>query len=205
MLEKKINAYDVKTSGKKIHTIDAFIEEAIKKIETVDLASFKHYDKYQEILGKIAAEKVRETLNIGKLMYCSGYKSQIFLYLGITIECLLNEVAQMYVDNGWVTNGKDFNVQFINKSLGDKLGCILGFNLFGDKDTNQIIFSTISSITPLRNYASHSKINSFIERLFYEEQNIDDEINNCLNLINKILLGRDNLTANPPILTTTNA
>lgn len=202
-MRKKINSYHLCIENRELLIKKDLDIESIYNL----LAEKKYCDicflpEYNELINSISDNKIKDSLILGKIVYCLEYKPYIFLFIGIALERLLNNVAQLYIDNGWPCfKGLDYEQHIINVPLGKKQSTIISYNLFNDNSANTMISYELQAITPLRNFGSHDKYSLFLNMFFSEVYNIDDEIKKSVLLIKKILIATDALIKNPPKLT----
>lgn len=198
-MRQKVSLDEIAIPRIKILELDTFLVSKVNNIQNLDFKHFPFYEKYEAIINKLPDDKSRESMQLGKLISAAGYQDKIFIYIGVTLEALLNNVAEMYISNNWVRfNNLDYKKTIIDKPLGDKINCIDGLNLFNNSEANDIIKGKALTIRPLRNYAGHAKKGSFIDVLFETESNILQEVDSSLNLIETILTATEYLKNNPP-------
>lgn len=199
-MRKKINPYhlSIENRGKLIEK-DLDIGSIYKLLAERKYCDICFLPEYNKLINSISDSKVKDMLMLGKIVYCMEYQPYIFLFIGIAIEKLLNNVAQLYIDNGWPCfKNLDYNKKIIDTPLGIKQSTIISYNLFNDNSANTMISSELQAITPLRNFGSHDKYSLFLNMFFSEISNIDDEIKRSISLMKKILIATDALIKNPP-------
>ncbi|WKN43387.1 hypothetical protein [Tunicatimonas pelagia] len=180
------------------------------KIGSLMETDFPLHHKFEEIKSYVGAKDI-EKIKLCKLLYCTEYKKEVFLQLGIIIESMLNSIIEVYETENWKTpssfnnptaqerNFKDFKNK---KSLNDKASYIDSHNIFNDQSTSENVKLKIQSMRNLRNYGGHAKNNNdFLESIMLD--NVDDEIEQVFNLIRNIKTAKEILISSPPELIST--
>lgn len=194
---------DSKFARLKDHDIQALISK-LENLRKSDFSIGSEFESLKSILNDSDIEK----LKLCKLLYCAGYKKELFLHLGIIIESTLNSIVCLYLKENWqpVLNfvnktalDKNFE-EFINiKSLSEKANIISRMNLFNDIDASDRIKNKIQAFRVLRNYGGHSKsLSIFLESILLEKDDIDREVNEAFNILREIDKALRFLKTNPP-------
>ena len=185
---------------------DENIISFIKQLESLKKSDFPVLEDIEKIKPLLNTDEETNCFKIFKLLYCLGFIKYSFLYVGIILESKLNNIANLYIDNNWKLGnfkGDDQNKylkdQFIGKrSVGEKGILVESHNLFNDSSSSGMISSKIKSLSFLRNYGGHYRLNLFIESVVNEESTLKHEINAFINLLVLINKATDILIKNHP-------
>jgi hypothetical protein len=174
---------------------DLVISEIKSKLNNLKEVDFPIKTNLDLLIPILDNPELMDSFQLIKLLYCLGYKRQSYLFLGVIIENLLNKTAKLYIDNGVqminpansnTINFNDVQEKFINKPLCDKLGIIIGYNLFQDTRASEYIYNGIKGLSVFRNYGGHSGKNEFINACLENTDLTDEDIKQCILLILKI-------------------
>lgn len=186
--------------------IDEDIISLKKQLNSLKKTDFSNLEVIEKIKPLINTAEELDCLKIFKLLYCLGFTKYSFLYAGIILESKLNNIAYLYINNNWKLHNfakndqnKFLKDEFIEKkSVGEKGNLVGAYNLFNDSTASGMISSKISSLSFLRNYGGHYRLNQFIESVVNDESLLKQEINVIINLLELIHKATDILTENHP-------
>jgi hypothetical protein len=185
-------------------TIDHY-KSILSNLKKQDFSLKKEID---EIRGSLSVEE-QKNLNLSKLLYCTGHRKEMFLYLGIIIESKLNSVGNAYKNNRWQTpklfiNENTQNAilgKFIASAIAGKADNISSYDLFNNTDTSDKIKHKLHSFRFLRNYGGHSSsVSDFLDTVITSQPECDDEIKDGFQIMRQIKIAHEILLNNPPPL-----
>lgn len=207
MVQGRKREPNTKAFSNELNLNDPDIELFKKKLASVKVKDFKLKEKFDGA-EKTLDSNDKKKLKLCKLLYCIGYKKEMFLQLGIIIESRLNSIVDLYITNKWQTplnynsNSIAFKLEEFQKkkALGEKADLINHYNLFNNSDTSEQLKHQIQGFRFLRNYGGHSKsVNEFLDTVIESEPDCNNEIEAAIKLIMNINVAIKILIKNPPL------
>lgn len=198
---KPIKPGEETISSRKLRSIDLEIEKSICILDGLTCEQFKFSNDLNEFKNTLKnnrySKQIFICLDIFKLLYCLDYKEQMFLYLGIVVEFLLNDIADAYNDKNIIpantlgNRDPKFYETFTKATLASKAGILSNVDLLGDNDTTNSISSLIRSVTPFRNLGGHAKDNLFFNIYLDKMENVDSQVVIVMNLIRQLIAAKE--------------
>ena len=196
-----------KTSNPLSRLSDSDIKKSVTLLSSLQNKHFPQHRKWLEI-EKVLSIAEANTLKLCKLLYCIGYRKEMFLHMGTVLESRINAIVLLYTTNNWRTPSTYVDQasqtikfeQFVQKkTLSEKADLIVNYNLFNNMEVSDQIRHKIQAFRFLRNYGGHSKnVNQFLQLVVDNQPDCDLEIEDTFSLIKSITLALAALQSTPP-------
>jgi len=194
-------------ASKKDKLNDTAINDYIDKLVSLLKVDVPIIEQFKIIERLLPADAI-PTVNLCKLLYCTGHKKEMFLHLGVLVESFLNSLVDLYKTKRWRTplgfiDAVNQNIQFDgflkNKTISDKANDISRWNLINNQDASDQIKYRLQAFRFLRNYGGHSKsVNEFFQTVIDCNPACDDEIDQAFKILKQLEIAKSLLVSTPP-------